>query len=92
MNRNYENLPEDTVLAEAVHTGAYIVAQGTNGMTYTGRALAYNPDEKILTVIYEKEDKELRTDLFISTLCSLQMTTKEEIERVRKQKQDKKRK
>ena len=53
MNLNKSNeLPEDTVLADAVHTGAYIVAQGSNGMTYTGRALSYNADEKILTVIY----------------------------------------
>ena len=76
-----------TVLADVIKNNSYIVAQGTNGMTYTGRVIGYDDTERSLVVIYEKQESgkrtEFKTDLYVDNLCSLQETTKEDIERVR---------
>jgi len=80
-----------TVKDTAVKDQKYVVAQGTNGMTYTGRALELCDDGKTLVVMYERDGREFKTDLYIDNLCSLQETTKEEIEKVRQEKKDRRR-
>lgn len=64
----------------------YVVAQGVNGMTYTGKTVGVDLDLGVITVEYERDDSvgtKFKTDLFLNGLCSLQETSKEEIKRVR---------
>ena len=77
-----------SVIREAVANGDYVVIQAVNSMTYTGKAVSYDDEANILTVHYEKDNRGFETDIMLDNVCSVQLTTKEEIEKVRETKRE----
>jgi hypothetical protein len=64
----------------------YVVIQATNGFTYTGKFFRYDEEKGSITVVYEKGGKQILADIFISGICSIQLSTKREIEEIRDKK------
>lgn len=65
----------------------WIVAQGLNGFTYTGKFVMYNEQENSMTVEYKRDGlPPIKSDIFLHGLCSIQLSSYEEIKQIRETK------
>ena len=65
----------------------WIVAQGLNGFTYTGKYVGYNEQDKSITVEYKRDGSApIKSDIFLHGLCSIQLSSYDEIKQIREMK------
>lgn len=78
----------ESVLNKAIQENRLIVAHTVSGLVYAGKVLGYDSSTKMLTLEYVNDSTSKKTDIYLPNILSIQETTKEKIDAMRKQKKE----